>query len=122
MNIQQPLENDLIRLIPLSETDFESLYAVASDPLVWEQHPNKDRYKREVFEKFFEGAMASKGAFKVMDVQTGNVIGSTRFYNYTPETKTILIGYSFLAKSYWGGRYNPAMKKLMMDYAFRFVD
>ncbi|MBI3133798.1 MAG: GNAT family N-acetyltransferase [Bacteroidetes bacterium] len=122
MNLQPTLENEIIRLVPLQETDFETLFAAAADPLVWEQHPNKDRYKREVFEKFFEGAMASKGAFKVIDSKTGNVIGSTRFYDYDPGTGTILIGYSFLAKNYWGGIYNPAMKKLMMDYAFQFVD
>ena len=62
-SIQPILENSKVRLVPLQETDFEKLYKVASDPLVWEQHPNKNRYEREVFQNFFEGAMISKGAF-----------------------------------------------------------
>ena len=67
MNIQTILENDFVQLIPLEESDFESLYSVASDPEIWEQHPNKDRYKREIFQNFFQGAIESKGAFKIID-------------------------------------------------------
>jgi hypothetical protein len=48
-SIQTVLENEKYQLIPLQQGDFEALYKVASDPKVWEQHPNKDRYKREVF-------------------------------------------------------------------------
>lgn len=82
INIQPLLENEKVILYPLQEKDFEALYAVASDPEIWKQHPNKDRWKKEVFETFFDGAMQSKGAFKIVDKATGNIIGSTRFYNY----------------------------------------
>lgn len=122
MDLQIILENDFVKLVPLTRDDVEKLYAIASDPLVWEQHPNKDRYKREVFEKFFEGAIASKGAYLVVEKETETVIGSTRFYDFNADTKTILIGYSFLARSHWGGKYNHAMKHLMINYAFQFAD
>jgi RimJ/RimL family protein N-acetyltransferase len=121
-NLQPTLENKFVKIQPLKETDFEVLYAVASDPLIWEQHPNKDRYKREVFENFFKGAMESQGAFLVFDKQTQQMIGSSRFYEFDPEKKTIAIGYTFIAKDHWGGTYNPALKKLMMDHAFQYVD
>ena len=81
-SIQPILENETIKLHPLQEEDFERLYAVASDPLVWEQHPNKNRYEREVFQNFFEGAMLSQGAFLILDKVTDEVMGSTRFYDY----------------------------------------
>ena len=122
MNLQPILENDLVRVIPLKQDDFEALYQVASDPLVWEQHPNKDRYKREVFQNFFDGAMQSGGAFKIIDNASGKVIGSTRFYNLDIENKSILIGYTFYGRDYWGSSYNPQVKKLMLDYAFQFLD
>lgn len=122
MNIQPFLENETIKLIPLQESDFEALYQVASDPLIWEQHPNKDRYKREVFQNFFDGALESKGAFKIIDKISDEVIGSTRFYDYNPTAKSILIGYTFYGRKYWGSNYNPQVKKLMLDYAFQFVD
>jgi RimJ/RimL family protein N-acetyltransferase len=116
------LVGDYVTLKPLRVEDFETLYAVASDPLIWEQHPNKERYKRDVFQTYFDGAIESKGAFLVLDSKTGEAIGSTRFYDYDPSKKTILIGYTFLARSHWGRKYNGDMKKLMLDHAFQFVD
>lgn len=122
MNLQPILKDDLVVLYPLQTTDFEELYKVASDPLVWEQHPNKDRYKREVFQNFFDGAMESKGAFKIVDTVNNETIGSTRFYDLDINNKSVLIGYTFYGRKYWGSSYNPKVKKLMMDYAFQFVD
>ncbi|SHI72131.1 GNAT family N-acetyltransferase [Flavobacterium terrae] len=122
MNLQPQLENELVVLQPLSINDFEELYEVASDPFVWEQHPNKDRYKREVFQNFFDGAMQSKGAFKIIDKTTSKTIGSSRFYDLDMNNKSVLIGYTFYGRNYWGTLYNPSVKKLMMDYAFQFVD
>lgn len=121
-NTQPTLENAFIRIRPLKEDDFETLYAIASDPLIWEQHPNKDRYKREVFETFFKGAMESKGAFLVFDRQSGKPIGSSRYYEIDEEKKTLAIGYTFLACDHWGGVYNPALKRLMIEHAFEHVD
>ncbi|WP_319799849.1 GNAT family N-acetyltransferase [Flavobacterium sp. N1994] len=112
----------MIQLVPLQETDFEELYAVASDPLVWEQHPNKLRYQRDVFQNYFEGAMLSKGAFLIRDTKTNGVIGSSRFYDYNEDDHSILIGYTFIGKPFWGIGYNKAIKKLMLDYAFQYVD
>jgi RimJ/RimL family protein N-acetyltransferase len=119
----QPLLSDkLITARPLRQDDFEILYAVASDPLVWELHPNKDRYKREVFENFFVGAMKSKGAFLVKENAAGKVIGSSRFYDFDTEKRTVSIGYTFLGRNYWGKNYNRALKTLMIDHAFQFTD
>jgi RimJ/RimL family protein N-acetyltransferase len=115
------LQNQLIKLVPLHENDFEELYEVASDPLVWEQHPNKLRYQRDVFQNFFQGAMESKGAFFVRDAETNGAIGSSRFYDYNENDASVLIGYTFIGRKYWGNGYNKALKKLMMDYAFQYV-
>lgn len=122
MNIQPHLENELVQLIPLQESDFEELYSIASDPLIWEQHPNKNRYQKEVFQTFFEGALQSKGAFKIIDNSTGNSIGSTRFYDFDANHKSILIGYTFYKRTYWGTSYNRQVKKLMLDYAFEHLE
>lgn len=116
------LKNEIVGLFPLQEEDFEELYAVASDPLVWEQHPNPLRYQRPVFKTYFEGALASRGAFLIRDSQTGASVGSSRFYDYNPEDSSILIGYTFIGRSYWGKGYNKEVKRLMLDYAFQRVD
>ena len=120
-NIQPVLENEEIILYPLREQDFESLYAVASDPKIWEQHPNKDRWKKEVFRVFFEGAMESRGAFKIVEKATGKTIGSTRMYHYNEQENTIFIGYTFYAVAYWGKGINRSVKTMMLDYVFRLV-
>lgn len=116
------LENTQVIMIPLKETDFEMLYEVASDPEIWEQHPAKDRYQKEVFQLFFDGAIASKSAFLVYDSATEELIGSTRYYDFDSENSKIAIGFTFLAKKYWGGNHNKAMKQLLIDYAFKHVD
>jgi RimJ/RimL family protein N-acetyltransferase len=116
------LINELLHLIPLQETDFEKLYEVAADPLVWEQHPNKFRYQRDVFKNYFDGAIQSKGAFLIQDAKTNEVIGSSRFYDYNENEKSVLIGYTFIGRKFWGYGYNKALKKLMLDYAFQYVD
>lgn len=120
--LQPRLENELIRIQPLAESDFELLYNIASDPLLWEQHPNKDRYKREVFATFFKGAIESKGAFLVSDVRTGEAIGSSRYYDVNEDAKSVFIGYTFIARSHWGKGYNPALKSLMLEHAFKFAE
>ena len=116
------LQNEWIHLIPLQETDFEELYTVASDPLVWEQHPNKLRYQRDVFQNYFEGAMLSKGAFIIRDNKTNEVVGCSRYYDYDEIESSVLIGYTFIGIKFWGNGYNKTLKKLMLDYAFKFVD
>ena len=122
MNVQATLENENVKLVPLNPNDLEELFSVASDPKIWEQHPNKDRYQREVFEKFFQGAIESKGGFKIMDKSSNEVAGSTRFYDYNPKENSIFIGYTFYATKFWGSKLNPQVKKLMLDYIFQFVD
>jgi N-acetyltransferase len=116
------LHNDLLQLIPLQDSDFEELYSVASDPLVWEQHPNKLRYQREVFENYFEGAILSKGAFLIRDYKTNEVVGSSRYYDFNEKENSILIGYTFIGRKFWGNGYNTVLKKIMLDYAFQNVD
>lgn len=123
MNLQpQHLQNDQVTLVPLAADDFERLYAVACDPLIWEQHPNRNRYQELVFRTYFEGALASGGAFIICDTATSQPIGSTRFYDFDADKREVLIGYTFFARSHWGTTYNRATKTLMLDYAFQFVD
>jgi len=102
--------------------DWNNLFAVASDPLIWEQHPESDRYKEEVFKIFFREALESGGAFVVIDKKSQQIIGSTRYYGYDAEKSEIEIGWTFLTRKYWGGRYNREMKQLMLSHAFKFVE
>ncbi|TVQ32430.1 MAG: N-acetyltransferase [Phycisphaeraceae bacterium] len=121
VDLQPHLIGDLIELRPLAPEDWPELSAVASDPLIWEQHPARDRHVESVFRIYFDGALASRGAFAVIERDTGRIIGSTRFHGHDPERSEIEIGWTFLARRCWGGRHNAEMKRLLLDHAFVFV-
>ena len=119
MNLPQMQSNHLL-LRPLSAEDSEALYLAASDPLIWEQHPDPMRYQRDIFEKnFLRGALDCGSALLVMDKNSGEVIGCSRFYEWNAEALEVAIGFTFIVRSHWGGMINGELKQLMLDYAFR---
>ncbi len=122
VDVQPTLRGSLIELHPLRAEHWDALFAVASDPLIWEQHPNSDRHQEPVFREFFDVALASGSAFVVRDAADGRIIGSSRFHGHDPVKREIEIGWTFLARDYWGGRYNREMKRLMIRHALQFVD
>ncbi len=121
MNLQPTLISERLELRPLQQADYDNLLKAASDPLIWEQHPQSDRYKAEVFKPFFNEALESKGALVIIDHTTHEIIGTTRFYDYAKEDSSVIIGYTFMTRKYWGGNFNKELKKLVVNYALQFV-
>ena len=121
-DLQPTLKGDLIELRPLEAQDFDALFSAASDPKIWEQHPENDRYQRRVFQRFFDGALESKGAFAIIERKSGRIIGSSRYCNLDLTKREVEVGWTFLEREFWGGTYNHELKRLMLDHAFRFVD
>ena len=119
---QPHLVGERLELRPLRPDDWDALFAVASDPLIWAVHPARDRYTEPVFREFFREALESGGALVAIDRATGQIIGSSRYNWFGPDRDELEIGWSFLARAYWGGVYNREMKRLMLAYAFQFVD
>jgi len=120
--LQPRLVGELIEVRPLQPQDWEELFAVAADPLIWEQHPTRERYQEKVFGEFFREALETGSAFVVLDRKTGKIIGSSRYSGFDRAQGVVEIGWTFLARAYWGGAYNGELKRLMLDHAFRFVD
>ena len=121
-DLQPTLKGNLIELRPLAPDDFDALFAAASDPLIWEQHPENDRYTREVFQRYFDGAIDSKGAFAIIERKSGRIIGSSRYCNLNPSESEVEIGWTFLETQFWGGMYNRELKSLMLSHAFQFIN
>jgi RimJ/RimL family protein N-acetyltransferase len=121
-DLQPTLKGELIELRPLRPQDFDALFSSASDPKIWEQHPESDRYQRDVFQRFFDGALESKGAFAIIERRSGRIIGSSRYCNLDLTNREVEVGWTFLEREFWGGTYNRELKRLMLDHAFRFVD
>ncbi len=115
------LEGPGIRLRPIRPDEFEALYAVASDPLMWAQHPAKDRWQRSVFEKWF-GEAQVQHALTIEDTTSQRVIGSSRYYHWNPATREVAIGFTFIARDHWGGATNAQVKRAMLEHAFKWAD
>jgi RimJ/RimL family protein N-acetyltransferase len=120
-DLQPRLTGRRIELRPLQPGDFDALFSAGSDPLVWEQHPEPDRYTPDAFRRYFDGAIASRGAFAIVARASGRIIGSSRFCNLAPRGDEVEIGWTFLERAFWGGDYNGELKSLMLGHAFRFV-
>lgn len=121
-DFQPTLEDEVLRLRPLAETDWDALYAVVSDPQVWALHPAQDRWQAVIFRRFFDEAMASGGALVAIDRASGAIIGSSRYDLTYCQPGELEIGWTFLARSYWGGTTNRAMKRLMVNQALKSFD
>lgn len=121
-DFQPTLSGERVTIRPIRPEDWDETFRVASDPLIWEVHPARDRYTEPAFRDFFDGAIASGSAFAFIDQATGAIIGSSRYHGYDSVSREVEIGWTFLSRDYWGGSYNAEVKRLMLDHAFRFVD
>ncbi|HEX3483474.1 MAG TPA: GNAT family N-acetyltransferase [Micropepsaceae bacterium] len=121
-NLQPTLIGESVLIRPLRGEDWPEMFAAASDPLIWEVHPARDRFKEAVFREFFDGAIASNSAFAFTERATGSIVGSSRYHGYDPEQSEIEIGWTFLVRKHWGGTTNREIKHLMLDHAFTLVD
>jgi len=123
MDRQPTLENERLLLRPLAREDWDGLFAVASDPAVWEQHPKHDRWREDVFAEFFADALAKGGALAIVDKRDGAIIGSSRFQDFSEEEGgSVEIGWTFFACKYWGKGINRQVKRMMLAHAFESVE
>jgi len=122
VNRQPVLVGELVEVRPLRADDFAELYQAAADPLLWEQNPERDRWRSNVFRAYFGEHLASGGALAVVDRASGALIGATRYDHLDAEQSEVEIGWTFLARPYWGGAYNADLKGIMLEHAFQSVD
>lgn len=121
-DFQPTLRGDLIDLRPARQEDWAALFAVAADPAIWSMHPARDRWREEVFRAFFDDAFADEGGLVAIDRASGAIVGFSRYSTMRCAADEVEIGWTFLARHLWGGAHNAAMKRLMLDHAFRHVD
>jgi RimJ/RimL family protein N-acetyltransferase len=121
-DFQPTLDGARVLIRPVVATDWDGMFAAAADPKLWELHPASDRYTELAFRKYFDGALSSGSAFAFVQRDSGKTIGSSRYYGYDPVAREVEIGWTFIARDYWGGSYNAEIKQLMLEHAFQFVD
>jgi len=121
-DFQPTLIGPTVIVRPITAEDWAQIYAAGSDPKIWEVHPVPDRYTEPKLRKFFDDAVASKMAFAFVDRGSGQIIGTSRYHGHDSAKREIEIGWTFLARTHWGGATNREVKRLMLDHAFTFVD
>ena len=119
---QPVLHGERLELRPLRAEDWEALYAVASDSLIGSSTRPATATSSRSSAPSSTRRWPRGGALVVIDRANGLVIGSSRFHGYDEAKSEVEIGWTFLARLYWGGVYNGEMKRLMLEHAFRFVD
>jgi RimJ/RimL family protein N-acetyltransferase len=121
-DLQPTLRGEHLTLRPLLAADAEALWAVARDPLIWELHPDPSRCTLPGFRRYFSGLLQGGGSLAVVENATGRIIGATRYYDWEPVAREVAIGYTFLAREFWGGSANREMKRLLIEHAAPFAD
>jgi len=121
-DLQPVLQGEHLLLRPLRADDREPLWQVAKDPELWALHPDKTRCEPAGFERFFASALKSGSALVVIDAASSRIIGSARYYDWDPAAREVAIGYTFIAREFWGGATNRELKRLMIGHAGRWAD
>lgn len=116
-DFQPRLSGALIEMRPYVEDDFEALYAVAADPLIWEVHPVPERYQRPIFRAYVDDALADKGGLVAIERATGKIVGFSRYSQAYVGDEEMEIGWTFLSRHLWGGQHNRDMKRIMLTHA-----
>ena len=119
---QPYLRGSTLRLQPLAYRDLDAMFHAAADPHIWGSHPARDRYKRDVFEAYFSSLLATKKALAVIDIASGDIVGTSSYYTPPDLPNSIAIGFTFLVRVKWGGDANRELKQLMLEHAFRAYD
>ena len=112
----------MVDLIPLEEEHFDELFAVASDRELWNLIP-VDCSERETFYPTYRFALAERESgnqypFVIRHKATGKLIGSTRLFEIFPADRKLEIGWTWIAKQFWGTGINLECKLLLMTFCF----
>jgi N-acetyltransferase len=121
-DFQPTLIGPTVTVRPVTASDWAELFDAGSDPEIWKVHPRSNRYTEPAFREYFDSAVASKMAFVFVDRSTNRLIGSSRYYGYDAGLSEVEIGWTFIARSHWGGKTDREVKRLMLDHAFTFAD
>ncbi len=116
------LEGVHVRLEPLTAAHVEPLAAVGLDPAIWRWTLSRVTTPAEMRD-YVEGALVAQAAGTVLPFATvaragGQVVGTTRYGNYSPKDRRVEIGWTFVAPPWQRTAINTEAKLLMLRHAF----
>lgn len=113
------LERHGVRLVPLDASHADALVSFVDDAL-WRGMTSATPRTPADMAATIEAAVAAPDrlAFAVLDAATGEVRGSTSFYDWSPAFARVEIGHTYYGRPWWGGPTNPACKLALLTHAF----
>lgn len=113
------LENDIVRLEPLTHQHAEALVHAANDERIWEMTQPRIRSLADATHYINMALQAQdQQAFAVFSKVHNQIVGATRFYTIDEDFGSVEIGYTWLNPIVWRSAINTNMKLLMFCYAF----
>jgi N-acetyltransferase len=122
-NEEYILENEVVRLSPLQESDYDRLVHFSiNEPDLWHysliQANSPENLKNYIHKALEERAARKSYAFIVFDKRTNQYAGSTRFYDIQIENTSLQLGYTWYGKEFQGTGLNKNCKYLLLEFAF----
>lgn len=116
------LEGEKVKLIPLENSHKDEILKAASDGKLWElwftSVPSSKSIDNYIAHAVKQRQKGIEYPFVVIDKKSGELIGSTRYYNIQPEHRRLEIGYTWYAKNHQRTGVNTESKLLLLQYAF----
>ena len=120
------LQGQFVKLVPLTLEHRDALVSAASDGKLWDlwftSVPNEERVDDYLTMAFEQQSLGRALPFAVIDKNTDEVIGSTRFCNIDSKNRRLEIGYTWYAKRFQRTGVNTECKKLLLSYAFETLN
>ncbi len=117
------LENNIVQLTPLKETDFDHLLEFSiNEPALWTYsliQANSPENLKIYINNALNGRVNKHSyAFTVFDKRVNKYAGSTRFYDIQFQQATLQLGYTWYGKEFQGTGLNKHCKYLLLAFAF----
>lgn len=117
------LESDFVRLEPLKLSHASDLHEAGQEESIWEYLPlsipkvieDTQSWIKDACEETESGESV---AFAIIDRNSNQAIGSTRYLNIQPNDRILEIGYTWLGTQYQRTRINTECKLMLLSHAF----
>lgn len=117
------LEGKGVRLVPMAHDHIDALFAAASFPAIWEHTGTSPLTTIDAMRRYVDTALRERDEergipFVTTDAGTGEVIGSTRFANFSLSDRRVEIGWTWMRPDRQRTGINGEAKSLMLQHAF----
>lgn len=120
------LENKFVRLTPMKRSHINSLLEISKDEDIWVYFLEKGNGLKNLT-AYIDNTIKKRKekkeyAFIVFDKLKNQFVGTTRFYEYSSELKTIKLGHTWYGKEFRGTGINKNCKYLLFQFAFEKLE